>query len=777
MVMKNYSHTTENKNEENIFNWLIYKYAPYWPLFIALITVSILVAWTYLRYTTPVFEASATLIIKDEKKGVNDSQIVESMNPFSSNKIVENEIEVIQSRKLMKQVVKDLALYAPVFEDVNPGENSAYLISPVIIELKEPDKIRTSKQKPAEIYFDLDHRKNEIKIKGKSYPLNSWIKIPEYGEIRFLLNKKQVSKPQYPLYFKLVHPKIVTNYLLENLNIHAADKLSTVVNLTLKDDVPQRGEDILNHLIQSYNQEAVSHRNILANNTLAFVENRMVSVEKELEDLELEIQKYRSNKGVIDLSEQGKLYLQDVGDNDRMISDIALQLEVLDNVETYVISKGSSGGIVPSTLGIQDPILTQLLEKLYNSELEYEKLHKTTAENNPILVSVSNEIKKIRPGILENVQNQRANLQSRMNNLNFTNRGYNSTLRSIPEKERALLEISRRKAIKNELFSFLLQKREETALSYAPSEGDSRIVDMAESSIEPINPKPKLIYGLSIFLAFGAGIGLVNIKEFSNKIMYSHELENFTGFPIISELPHQKNSGNKKQKKLMARFIEERFRDLRVALGLYGKAENKRKILITSSIEGEGKSFISKNIALILSTSGYKVLLINFDLHKPNSALFADFNGEKGMADYLLYKLNPEQIIHPSKYKNLSVIPAGASSKEAAGCIVDAELASLFEDLKNKFDYVIVDTPPLSTALDACVLNKYCNITLFVVRHGYTPKWIVKHFDQNKNISYMNNVFLVFNGIKKRGVYEQGYGYGYGYGYGLRRNKLVNLFS
>lgn len=760
--MKNYSRNTESKLEENVFSWLIYKYVPYWPLFAALVVIGLLLAWAYLKYTTPVFEASATLIIKDEKKGVDDSQIVESMNPFSSNKIVENEIEVIQSRKLMKQVVKDLVLYAPVFEAVQPRGHSAYHTSPVTMELKEPDKIKTSQKKQAEINFEYDNLKNEIKIKGKSYPLNKWVKVPEYGEIRFFLNSNQINDAQHPLYFKLIHPKLVTNYLLENLKIRAADKLSTVVNLTLVDEVPQRGEDILNHLIKSYNQEAISHRNILANNTLAFVEDRMVSVEKELEELELEIQKYRSNKGVIDLSEQGKLYLQDVGDNDRMISDIALQLEVLDNVENYVISKGNSGGIVPSTLGIQDPILTQLLEKLYNSELEYEKLRKTTAENNPILVSVSNEIKKIRPGILENIQNQRANLQSRMKNLNYTNRGYNSTLRSIPEKERALLEISRRKAIKNELFSFLLQKREETALSYAPSEGDSRIVDMAESSIEPINPKPKFIYGLSLFLALGAGIGFVNLKEFSNKIMFSHELETFTNFPVIIELPHQKSSGNQKQKLLIKRFIEERFRDLRVALGLYGRVENKRKILITSSIEGEGKSFVSENLALVLATAGYKVLLINFDLRKPNSALFADFNGEKGMADYLLEKMDLDQIIHTSIYKNLSVIPAGTPSKEAEGCIVDAELASLFENLENMFDYVIVDTPPLSTALDACVLNKYCDTTLFTVRHGYTPKSMVKHFDQNKSISYLNNLFIVFNGIKRRGIYERGYGYGYG---------------
>lgn len=762
--MENYSRNTENKLEENVFSWLIYKYVPYWPLFAALVVIGLLLAWVYLNYTTPVFEASATLIIKDEKKGVNDSQIMESMNPFSSNKIVENEIEVIQSRKLMQQVVRDLALYAPVFEYGGSKSHSAYHTSPVIMEMKEPDRIKTNQKKSVEIHFEYDDLRNEVIIEENSYPLNSWVPIPEYGEIRFLSNDNQINDTRPPLYFKLIHPKVVTNYLLENLEIRAADKLSTVVNLTLMDEVPQRGEKILNHLIKTYNQEAISHRKILANNTLAFVEDRMLSVEKELAELELEIQKYRANKGVIDLSEQGKLYLQDVGDNDKMISDIALQLEVLDNVENYVISKGNTGGIVPSTLGIQDPILTQLLEKLYNSELEYEKLHKTTAENNPILVSVSNEIKKIRPGILENVQNQRANLQSRMKNLNYANREYNSTLRSIPEKERALLEISRRKAIKNELFSFLLQKREETALSYAPSEGDSRVVDMAESSIEPINLQPKFIYGLSLLLAFGAGIGFVNVKEFSNKILYSHELESFTKIPIICELPHQKNFGGQKENLLIQRFIEERFRDLRVALGLYGKAKKKRKIMITSSIEGEGKSFVGKNLALALASSGYKILLLNFDLRKQNSSLFADFDGEKGMADHLLGNADLDEIIHTSKYNNLSVIPAGISSKEAAGCIVDAELASLFETLENEFDYIIVDTPPLSTALDACVLNKYCDTTLFTVRHGYTPKWMVKHFDQNKSINYLNNLFIVFNGIKRRGIYERGYGYGYGYG-------------
>ncbi|MDT0677698.1 GumC family protein [Autumnicola musiva] len=768
------NNNTRREREEDLLTSLLQRFLPFWPLFAVLLILSFAAAWTYLRYATPIYEAEATIIINDEKKGVDGSKIMESINVFDSKKIVENEIEVIQSRDLMNEVIYSLYLYAPIYEEQNLKDKSAYTTSPVVVELRNPEKIPFNPEEPIKIYFAYNQAKKTIEIDGKFHPLNKWIEGKNFGEFKFIPNPHQTTLSDNQLFFMLVHPKAVTNNSLDNLEVGAPDKLSTIVNLNYKDPVPGRSENILNQLISAYNQASIADRNSLARNTLAFIEDRMANVENELNTLEQEIQQYRSNKGAIDLSEQGRLYLQDVGENDRKIADIELQLAILDNVENYVVSKGNSGGIVPSTVGINDPVLTQLIERLYDSEIKYERLSKTTAENNPILASVANEIEKIRPGILENVSSQRQNLEEKLKNLNSTNRQFSSNLRTIPEQERALLEISRRKAIKNDLFSYLLQKREETALSYAPHAGDSRVIDKAEASLIPVSPKSKMTYAIAILFAFGLGTLYVIFKEVLNRnILFRSELEKATDIPIVGEFTQLKHSKNKKQTKEQETLLSEQFRDLRLALGLYGESA-KRKILITSSIEGEGKSFISENLAVSLANSGKRVILLNFDLLKPKFSKIFGVSNEEGISEYLQGKVRLDDIIRPTEHKNLSVIPPGNMSEEVSQNLLDSDIQSLFKHLESVFHYVVVDCPPVNIVLHAYLLSKYCDTSLFVIRHNHTPKSLVRRFDEDPSINAMNNVLLLFNGVKNRGATSGNYGYNYGYSH-IKRTYHTSL--
>jgi len=526
--------------DENIFRMILSMFLPYWPLFALLIPACLIGAWGYLKTTTPVYEAAATLIIKDENKGVDDSKVLEAMNPFDSKKIVENELEIIKSRTIMTEVVKNLKLYAPIFEEKLFGSKEAYDSSPIVVELKNPENIVQPKDgKSLKFYFEYDSIKNLVKIKNKFYPIDEWVEGPIFGETKFRLNANKSTDAKKALYFSFVNPKNMTRGLLGGLEAIPTDKLSTVVRLTYQDPIPQRGENILNHLISAYNQKAISDRDDLASNTLTFIDDRMKKVEKELNELELSIQRFRAEKGVVDLSEQGKLYLYDVGEYDRQIASTSRQLAVLDKVDQYLASKKNKSGIVPSTLGLEDRVLSQLLEKLYASEIEYEKLRKTTAENNPILTAVADEIKKIRPSIRENIRNQKNNLRASLSSLNFNANQSASALNNIPEKERALLEIERGKEIKNELYSFLQQKREETALSYAPNGGDGRIVDLAESSVGPVSPKSSIIYLVALILAFGIGLGYIIFKEMMNRnVLFRSEIENSIKTPVVLELPH-----------------------------------------------------------------------------------------------------------------------------------------------------------------------------------------------------------------------------------------------
>lgn len=756
-------YTSRNEKEDNLFRHIIKTFLPFWPLFLILILFSLIAAWGYLKYATPIYQASASIMIKDEKKGVDDSKIMESINPFDSKKIVENEIEVLKSRDLMKAVVRDLNLYAPFYEDTGVRTKSAYNSSPIKVIVDHPDRISISNDEPEKHFYKYNLTKEKVIFSGKEYSLNKWFKISNGITIMFVKNDYLNKKADNPFFFYLINPKIISSELIDELDINTSNKLSTVVNLNIRDEVPERAENILNRLIYEYNREIIRGQNELALSTMTFIDERIENVEKELDELEYSIQEYKSNEGVVDLSEQGRLYLQDVGDNDKQISELELQLAVLNNVENYVISKGSAGGMVPSTLGISDPVLSQLIEKLYNLEVEYESLEKTTAENNPVLTSIANQISKIRPSILENVKSQKQNLQSRLSNLNSNNRRYNSTLRNIPGKERTLLEINRRKTIKNNLFSYLLQKREEAALANIPTNENSAMIDKAESSIEPVSPKPLFIYLIAFSLALVGGIGFVKGKEIlSGKILFRSEIEEYTQIPIIAEIFKIKVPESKKFLKPKDFILVEQLRHLGARLGLYRRDFTKRRILVTSGISGEGKSFISSNLAYSLAQTGKKVVLVDMDFRKPCASGLFNLSSSKGILGYLKNEAVYDEIIHPSEVNdNLFIVSTGAKGDDYSEILLNGKLESLMELLSEDFQYVIIDSAPINVLAEVNLLAEFSDKTLYIIKHGYTSKESVKRLDDSAILQSLKDVAIVFNGIKNRGMVPTDYGYGY----------------
>ncbi|MFD2834029.1 polysaccharide biosynthesis tyrosine autokinase [Gramella sp. AN32] len=770
------SYNNKSAKNDNLFNTMMDLFFPFWPL-LAVILVSVLfLAWGYKKYVTPTYGVSATLIIKDENKGVDDSRMVESMNPFDSKKIVENEIKVIQSPDLMKKVVDSMNLYAPFYEEteflgMNIKSISAYNSSPIRLQLKNSNKIIIQNDNPSKYYFTYNPTSKNVKIDGKTYPLNEWVDTP-FGETMFLPNNNKVKQAKNPLYFLLINPRNVTQGLAKSLEVAPPEKLSTVINLYMEDEVPNRGEDVLNGLIQAYNQKGIDNRNKLAANTMEFIEARIKNVEDELSTLETEIEEFRSSKGVVDLSEQGRMYLQDAGQNDQRIADIRLKLSVLDKVENYIQSKGTGGSIVPSTLGIDDPVLTQLLQKLYNAETEYERLKKTTAVNNPILISLADEIEKIRPNILDNVQSQKSNLNAGLSNLYGNSGKYSSALKTIPENERKLLEITRTKAVKNDLFAYLLQKREEIALSYAPSNEDDTVVTSAQASLEPVSPKGIKIYGFALFIAIGLWIVYVVVKEMLNKkILFRSEIEESSNLPVIGELTHLKGGKLVSSENPEDLAIIEQFRHLDAQLGLYSRTFRKKKILVTSSLAGEGKSFVSKNLAYSLAKSGKKVILLDMDFRKPNTTKTFHLTDRKGIIDFLKDTAHLDELIVNSEINpNLFILPAGKHREDYTQLLLNGKLESFFNSLSERFDYIIMDSAPIGLVSDANLLAEFSEITLLVVRHDYTPKKIVERLDQNLADKNLNHIGIVFNGLKKRGFVKEDSGYGYGYsqvyGYG-----------
>jgi capsular exopolysaccharide synthesis family protein len=754
---------TEEVSVADIF----YKYLSYWPLFLLLLVMFLAGAWIYLRYTVPVYETTATLLIKDDKTSNPGTDLMDALDLFGSQKNVENEVEVLQSKTLMQEVVKNLHLYAPVFIKGRVINQSAYLKSPVVIEAKYPDSLISSDNEKIEFKFN-DIAKT-VTVNNKTILLNQWDSTA-YGIFKFLPNK-YYKKPDsinghMEYYFSVGTVKATANNILKQVTIAPSSKQSTVIELSINGEVPKRGEDILNELLSVYDKAAIMDKNVLAANTLKFINERLGFVERDLDSVEGILQRFKAQNRITDISTQGQIYLQTVAANDQRISDINVQLAMLEQVEKYVQKKGDLGGIVPATLSDADPVLTSLLQKLSDLELQYTQIRKIVPENNPSAIALQDGIQKLKPQILENVKSQRSNLEAGLADLTGTNNQYASMLQTIPEKEKELLSISRQQAIKNNIYTFLLQKKEETALSFASAVADSRVIDKAQSGDLPVSPKRKLIYLAAIICTFMVGAGGLYLKDLLTRTVQGRtDIEKQTSIPILGEVIYDRSKSPIVIAEGKRSFIAEEFRQLRTSLAYMGIDETHKKIMITSSMTGEGKSFIAINLGISLSLMGKKVVLLELDLRKPKLSEQFNVSRQIGLSNYLIGRSTTEDVIKQTPTANLSLIPSGPIPPNPSELIANGKLQDLLGYLEQDFDYILIDTAPVNPVTDAFILSPLCDMSLYVVRYDYTPKMMVQRLDEKLKTKGLKNPAIIFNGIREKGVGKYGYGYGYGYGY------------
>lgn len=751
-----------------------HKYIPYWPLLVMLAVPCIMLAWVYLKVKAPVYEVQATIKVKDEKKGVDEDQVTGALNAMAPKSIVENEVEIIHSRKFVEDVVKDLKLYAPVYLKGRFKTTSAYLTSPVVIEAEDPAKLPELKTK---VPFSYDYNQKKVKLGEHQYPLNQYV-ATDYGRIRFLPNPRFTKSEKGELSFTFINAQSITEGIYTNLDVSTVGKLSSIVKFKYKDDVPQRGEDIVNAVIAKYNESTIAQKTDLAKNTMAFLDQRITKVVSDLNGVEGRIQNYRAAKGVVNLTDQSRLYLQNVAMNDQKLADLNVQLSVLDQVEHYVSSKDAASGIVPSTLGVNDQLLAKLLEKYYDAQLQYEKLKQTTAENNPALVSVTSQISSLRPAILENVRNQRINLQASRNNLNLTNNSYNSVLETIPAKERELINVSREQTTLNTLYNFLLQKREQTAVAYSSAIAEIQVIDAATASVLPVSPNKMFTYAAALGLAIIMTVLYIIYRDIlSNKVLFRSDIEKHTGYPLLGEISYVQKGKQMLLTGADYAAAQDEFKQLNTAAGLLQKVPSARKIVITSSTEGEGKSLVAANLALNLAASGRKVLLIDADMEHQQLSRTFKTQGHKGFTEFLAGEVTDlVEVIRPSGHKNLSCMAAGEPVGNYTELLLGGNLELLLQAAAERYDFIVMDAAAVNPSADAYLLSNVAELTLYVVRHRYTAKSFVKKLDELNELKPLRNLALVFNGIKARGFILKSKGYGYGNKQVVYNTRLFSLF-
>jgi len=757
---------------ENFFQQILVKYLPYWPIFLVLLVLFQSLAILYINFTAPIYESTASILIKDEKKGQEDSKMEELLNLLESHKSVENELEILRSNEVIHDVVIKMKLYAPVYTETGWHgmiQRSAYFTSPVIVEAADPSQLKES----SKVYFTVAPDSSKVLVEGVTYRLAEWVKSP-WGSIRFIKNPvyspdslKNTGDIKY--YFNLIELVNEIDALKEGLVASPTSKQSSVVTLKLKDAVPERGEAILSNIVNSYNTNAVRKKSELASNTLSFIEERLKSVKAQLDSIDNGIQRYRNKAGVVDISAQSQLYLQNVARNDQQRNQIKIQMNVLDQLEKYLETRDDEGNVVPTALEINDPTLTQLMEKLHNSQAEYGRLRKTTAENNPILSSIKADITRTKGDILETVRSLKSSLKESQNYVDKISMRDSAMVYAIPQKEKDLVEASRQRTTTADIYSYLLQKREEVA-SYGAGSimPDSYIVDRATSTQKPVSPKKSLVILLAVILPLMLGAALVSIKQFfSNKILYRSDIESLTSYPVIGEIIQGKFEYALVTAAKERSFIIEQFRLLRSAIrNLSNPPGQVRRIAVTSSIEGEGKSFVAANLANSIAKSSKRVALLELDLHQPSICEMLGLEREIGITDYLLGKAKEDEIFMQTPFNpDLYFISAGNLNEDASELLLNGKIEQLLDWLSNKVDVIVMDMPPINPITDVFVVSQFSDYVLYVIRHGRVPKNNIRLLREIMESHNIKNIALVFNGIKKRGIGKYSYGYGYGYGY------------
>ncbi|SOD98333.1 GumC family protein [Spirosoma fluviale] len=751
---------------------LVTRYLRNWPWFILSILMMLAAAYVYLLYQAPIFNIKASLLIKDEKKGMNQESMMKELDLFTTSKVVENEIEILKSFTIMDRVVTRLGLDVRYYTPTKTIDREIYKQAPIRLLVEKPAD--TKPEEPLEITF-ADSK--TAKINGKPYPLNQSIRTP-YGQVR-ILTLKPVSAQDGPIRVMTAdHNQTVERYL-GHLTVEPTSKQATVLLMSLQDAVPDKGIAILNQIINEYNKEAVIDKNKEASNTLSFIEERLMLISGELSTVEKEVETYKSTEGITDLGLQSQTFLATVKENDMQLNEVDIRLSGLAEIERYVRKQGPEKSFAPATLGLSDPILLGLLTKVSELELKRDEVSRTMSGNSPVLLALDSQIKTIKERINENIQTIRQQLTSNRTQLVAKGNRMEKMIRTVPGKERALLNITRQQGIKNGLYTYLLQKREETALSAASAIPDSRTVDAARAGSGPVKPVKMNIFAIFCLIGLLVPVGFITAKDsLNNRVMHRTDVEDVTQVPILGEVVRSQEvlADSVVFKPRLQSVIGEQIRILRTNLHfLRSDPANPQVVLFTSSISGEGKSFLSLNLGASLAMVDNKTVILEMDLRKPKLHNSLKMENQTGLSNYLIGEATIDELLRPiAGIDNYFIITAGPIPPNPAELLSSPRLGKLFEELKERFDYILVDSPPIGLVTDSQLIAPYADATLFLVRHDHTPKNAIKMVEILFKEHRFQRLNIILNGVGEGESYYYNYSYNYGHYYdgGTKKNWL-----
>ena len=789
----------EQSEEQVNIQELLFRYLIHWPWFVISIIICIACAWGYLRLTTPIYNISATVLIKDEKKGggASMSSDLEKMGLegfVSSSSNVDNEIEVLRSKSLAREVVNNLGLFVTYMDEDEFPSKELYHTSPVLVSLthQEADKL------PGRMEINMILQPTgalgvQITVGEKEYQ-KQFDKLPavfptDEGTVAFFANNdtlsavcpENITKERHITAF-INRPFSVLKEYVNSLSIAPTSKTTSVVVISLENTNTRRGRDYINKLLEMYNINANNDKNEVAQKTAEFIDERIGIISKELGSTEQDLENFKRSAGITDLSSEAQIALTGNAEYEKKRVENQTQINLVMDLQRYM--KGNEYEVLPSNIGLQDAASAGAIDRYNQMLVERKRLLRTSTENNPTIINLDTSIRAMRTNVQATLDATLKGLQITKEDLAREASRYSRRINDAPTQEHQFVSIARQQEIKSGLYLMLLQKREENAITLAATANNAKIIDEALADDNPISPKKMLVYLAALVLGVGLPVGviyLIGLTKF--KIEGRADVEKLTSLPVVGDIPlADEKTGSIAVFENQNNLMSETFRNVRTNLQ-FMLENGKNVILVTSTISGEGKSFISANLAISLSLLGKKVVIVGLDIRKPGlNKVFNIPKKEHGITQYLTNTTaNLMDFVQPSDInKNLFILPGGTVPPNPTELLARGGLEKAIETLKANFDYVILDTAPVGMVTDTLLIGRVADLSVYVCRADYTHKAEFTLINELAENNKLPNLCIAINGLdlnsRKYGYYYgygkygkyYGYGkrYGYGYGYG-----------
>ena len=762
-----------------------------WKWFVLSLIICMGAAHIYLRYATPIYQSAAKLLIKDDEgsrssfKGGNSIMSATNLGIISNSNGIDNEMEILKSRTLAQQTVYDLKLYVNYRHEGKLKDHILYGDQEVNIDMD----LEHLKKLNAPMNLKITREGRNYHVTGSYYvPIDNNSFKPEavnidktfsalpatigtrVGVVRFTQNGNYMLRDGESLKATMIAPEIAAGKYVGNLNVTESSKTTTIVDLVLNDEIPQRAIDYLKQLAIVYNRQANEDKNEIAVRTEQFINQRLEKINAELGSTEGQLENYKKRNNMVELKTNATQAVANADQYAQKLSEANTQVALLDELTKYMNEPSNRHQPIPSNVGLSDASATSLINEYNKIALQRNQLLHSASENSPTVTPLTAQLDDLNSSIKRAMTQARAGLKIQRNSIAAQAGKYEGQINNTPEQERMLTQIGRQQEVKSGLYLMLLQKREENSISLAATADKGKLIDTPVFAGK-VTPKNSMIMLIALILGLAIPAGILFLLEFFRyKIEGHNDVEKLTNLPIIADVAIASERAKTKADIVVHEnknnLMEEIFRSLRTNLQFLLKQHDK-VIMFTSTTSGEGKTFIASNVAISFALLGKKVVLVGLDIRKPRLAeLFEIDDHHHGITNLLVKdEVNwsdvKEQIIPSGINDKLDILMAGPVPPNPGELVTRESLEQTMEQLKEHYDYILIDTAPVGLVTDTLALGRISNATVYVCRADFTQKasfGLINSLSMEKKLP---NMSIVLNGVD---LSKKKYGYYYGYG-------------